>query len=299
MTVLLSSTRPRWCCGSRTGSGRARWAISRRCARRSPRSGRAAATCGSVWTATTRSRALGRQVDDMIVRLEREERMRRELFAAVSHDLRTPITSLGLLATAIDDSIGDEATRREYAARMNTHVGSSRALIDDLFDLTRLQAQELDVVDGAPRDRRAGPRRGGGDAPGRRRRSGGGARRRSTAPLARSHGNREQLRRVLFNLIQNAIHHTPPGRQRHRPRRGRRRRRGDRGRRHRRRHRRRAARARLRAVLPRRRRPPAHPAPASGWRSRARSSRPTAARSGSRTRRRHARALPSPGFGEL
>ncbi len=25
-----------------------------------------------------------------------------------------------------------------------------------------------------------------------------------------SHGNREQLSRVLFNLIQNAIHHTPP-----------------------------------------------------------------------------------------
>ena len=42
--------------------------------------------------------------------------MRRELFAAVSHDLRTPITALGLLATAIDDSIVDEAKRREYAA---------------------------------------------------------------------------------------------------------------------------------------------------------------------------------------
>ena len=80
----------------------------------------------------------------MIVRLDREERMRRELFAAVSHDLRTPITALGLLATAIDDSIVDEAKRREYARRMNTHVRQVAALIDDLFDLTRLQAQELE-----------------------------------------------------------------------------------------------------------------------------------------------------------
>ena len=92
---------------------------------------------------------LGRQVDDMIVRLDREERMRRELFAAVSHDLRTPITALGLLATAIDDEVVEDAKRREYAARMNTHVRALGALIDDLFDLTRLEAQELAVDDGA------------------------------------------------------------------------------------------------------------------------------------------------------
>ena len=69
---------------------------------------------------------VGRDVDAMIVRLEREERMRRELFAAVSHDLRTPITALGLLATAIDDEVVEDAKRREYAARMNTHVGRWR-----------------------------------------------------------------------------------------------------------------------------------------------------------------------------
>ena len=67
--------------------------------------------------------------------------MRRELFAAVSHDLRTPITALGLLATAIDDEVVEDAKRREYAARMNTHVRALGALIDDLFDLTRLEAQ--------------------------------------------------------------------------------------------------------------------------------------------------------------
>ena len=45
----------------------------------------------------------------MIERLDREERARRMLFAAVSHDLRTPITALGLLATAIDDEVVDVA----------------------------------------------------------------------------------------------------------------------------------------------------------------------------------------------
>ncbi len=152
---------------------------------------------------------LGRQVDEMIVRLDREERMRRELFAAVSHDLRTPITALGLLATAIDDSIVDEAKRREYAGRMHTHVRQVGALIDDLFDLTRLEAQELewtterlevrdlvnDVVDAMR------PAADAGSVAVRAHLNG---------SVGCSRGNREQLSRVLFNLIQNAIHHTPP-----------------------------------------------------------------------------------------
>jgi signal transduction histidine kinase len=152
---------------------------------------------------------LGRQVDEMIARLDREERVRRELFAAVSHDLRTPITSLQLLATAIDDSVVDEAKRREYAARMNAHVRALSALIDDLFDLTRLQAQELEwttealAVDELVRDAVDAMRPAADAKPVLMRAE-------VRAPLGRPQGNREQLRRVLFNLIQNAIHHTPP-----------------------------------------------------------------------------------------
>ncbi|MDA0174500.1 HAMP domain-containing histidine kinase [Solirubrobacter taibaiensis] len=152
---------------------------------------------------------LGRQVDAMIVRLDREERMRRELFAAVSHDLRTPITALGLLATAIDDSIVDEDKRREYAGRMNTHVRQVGALIDDLFDLTRLEAQELewtterlevrDLVHDVVEAMR--PAADAGSVAVRAHLNG---------SVGCSRGNREQLSRVLFNLIQNAIHHTPP-----------------------------------------------------------------------------------------
>jgi signal transduction histidine kinase len=145
----------------------------------------------------------------MIVRLEREERMRRELFAAVSHDLRTPITSLGLLAAAIDDSVVDDAKRREYPRRMNTHVHQVAALIDDLFDLTRLEAKELHwttervEVHALVRDA-VDAMRPAADADSVVMRAD------LNGSVAYSHGNREQLSRVLFNLIQNAIHHTPP-----------------------------------------------------------------------------------------
>jgi signal transduction histidine kinase len=152
---------------------------------------------------------VGRDVDAMIERLDREENMRRELFAAVSHDLRTPITALSLLATAIDDEVVEDAKRREYAARMNTHVRALGALIDDLFDLTRLEAQELqwtmervcmdELVHDAVEAMR--PTADAGSVA---------VRAELRAPLAPSNGNLEQLQRVLFNLIQNAIRHTPP-----------------------------------------------------------------------------------------
>ena len=120
---------------------------------------------------------------------------------------RSPRCSL--LATAIDDEVVEDAKRREYAARMNTHVRALGALIDDLFDLTRLEAKELAWTMERVRARRARARRGGGDAAVRRRRRRRRARR-AGSPLTPSQGNHEQLQRVLFNLIQNAIHHTPP-----------------------------------------------------------------------------------------
>ena len=152
---------------------------------------------------------LGRDVDAMIARLERSERARRELFAAVSHDLRTPITALGLLATAIDDEVVEDAKRREYAARMNTHVRALAALIDDLFDLTRLETQELEwtmehvAVEDLVHDA-VEAMRPAADA------EYVAVRAELLAPVGASRGNHEQLQRVMFNLIQNAIRHTPP-----------------------------------------------------------------------------------------
>ncbi|HET6550226.1 MAG TPA: HAMP domain-containing sensor histidine kinase, partial [Solirubrobacter sp.] len=152
---------------------------------------------------------LGRDVDAMIARLDREERARRTMFAAVSHDLRTPITALGLLAAAIDDEVVEPTRRREYAARINTHVAALAALIDDLFELTRLQSEELtwtmervrmdELLHAAVEAMR--PQANAGAVL---------VRAELQTPLNAPRGNPEQLQRVLFNLIQNAIRHTPP-----------------------------------------------------------------------------------------
>jgi signal transduction histidine kinase len=136
------------------------------------------------------------------------ERMRRELIAAVSHDLRTPITSLRLLTDAIADDVVDEETRRAYLAQMGTHVNALSALIDDLFELSRLEAGEiawsleqvrLDELVGETVD----AMRVQADARHVR------VRTELPAELRPARGDPEKLQRVLFNLIQNAIRHTP------------------------------------------------------------------------------------------
>jgi signal transduction histidine kinase len=159
--------------------------------------------------------ALARSADAMAEQLAAGERARdaaesarRELVAAVSHDLRTPIASLRLLVEAVDDEIVDEATRRRYLRTMQTHIQSLSAMIDDLFELSRIEAGDIDwsirevqlavLVDEAVDAMRPEAR----------------ARRvellseLDTGGLA-TRVDPERIQRVLFNLIRNAIRHTP------------------------------------------------------------------------------------------
>ncbi|WP_372790689.1 sensor histidine kinase [Paraconexibacter sp.] len=159
-------------------------------------------------TATDELARLGAEVDTMIDRIDREESARRALMAAVSHDLRTPITALQLIAEGLEDDIFEPERRREQLGRMTTHVRALSGLIDDLFELTRLQAGDIrwtaervaldelvqETVDAMRPQAEARMVAVRAELP-------------PTAATARA--NPEQLQRVLFNLIQNAIRHTP------------------------------------------------------------------------------------------
>lgn len=139
---------------------------------------------------------------------ERAEEMRRKLVADVSHDLRTPIASLRLLVEAVDEEVVDEQTRRRYLATMRTHIGSLSTMIDDLFELSRLEAGEIDwsmrqvelalLVDETVAAMRPEARARHVDLQAQL----------GDEPLS-AHADPERIQRVLFNLIRNAIHHTP------------------------------------------------------------------------------------------
>jgi signal transduction histidine kinase len=136
------------------------------------------------------------------------EATRRQLVAAVSHDLRTPIASLRLLVEAVDDEIVDEETRRRYLATMHTHIHSLSAMIDDLFELSRIEAGDIDwsmrQVELAPLvDETIEAMRPEAGAKGVQIRS-----QLGQEPLP-ARADPEKIQRVLFNLIRNAIRHTP------------------------------------------------------------------------------------------
>jgi signal transduction histidine kinase len=136
------------------------------------------------------------------------EQARRGLVAAVSHDLRTPLTSLRLLADAVEDELVDPDTRRRYLEQMSVHIRSLSALIEDLFELSRLEAGDIqwslqrvrldelvgETVEAMRAQADAKRVLVQADVPG---------------DLAPARANPEKLQRVLFNLIQNAIRHTP------------------------------------------------------------------------------------------
>jgi signal transduction histidine kinase len=151
----------------------------------------------------------------LAVRIAMEERSRgeieearRQLVAAASHDLRTPLASLRLLVESIDDGVVTGETRDRYLGEIRTHVAVLSDLVDDLFELSRIEAGDIswtmrqvelgDLIDDTVAAMRA-PAEARGV--------------RIAAELPPGHvvaqANAEKVQRVLFNLIQNAIRHTP------------------------------------------------------------------------------------------
>ncbi|BEL06727.1 HAMP domain-containing sensor histidine kinase [Actinoplanes sichuanensis] len=72
---------------------------------------------------------------------------RRELVAWVSHDLRTPLAGLRAMAEALEDGIiADQATVDEYHRRIRVETDRMTQLVDDLFELSRINAGALRLM---------------------------------------------------------------------------------------------------------------------------------------------------------
>jgi len=129
---------------------------------------------------------------------------RRELVAWASHDLRTPLASMQAMIEAIEDGL---AAPEDYLPTLREQVRTLSLLVDDLFELARIDAGALtlelqqlpvaDLVDSTIRLLRP-------EADARHVDLVAHTDEDATARVAP-----EKIERVLFNLVTNALRHTP------------------------------------------------------------------------------------------
>jgi len=154
---------------------------------------------------STELAATRRRLEQSRQRELRLEEARRELVSWVSHDLRTPLAGLRAMAEALEDGLAADPVR--YHRQIRAEVDRLAAMVDDLFELSRIHAGVLklnpttlalgdlvsEAIAGADPVAQARRVRLGGDVD---------AGLEVTADPA-------GLSRVLSNLLMNAIRHTP------------------------------------------------------------------------------------------
>ncbi|NDL58135.1 sensor histidine kinase [Phytoactinopolyspora mesophila] len=139
----------------------------------------------------------------------RIDEVRRDFVANVSHELKTPVGALMLLAEAVQDASDDPEAVQRFAARMQREGTRLSRLVEEIIDLSRLQYDdpvdspepvEIDNVVAAAIDRCRV------DAENRHVRLTAGG----TADL-QVLGNEKQLVIAVGNLVENAVSYSPEG----------------------------------------------------------------------------------------
>jgi two-component system sensor histidine kinase SenX3 len=72
----------------------------------------------------------------------RLDEVRRDFVANISHELKTPIAAVGLLAEALDQAADEPVQVRRFANRLTTESGRLTRLTQEIIELSRLQAQD-------------------------------------------------------------------------------------------------------------------------------------------------------------
>jgi two-component system sensor histidine kinase SenX3 len=144
-----------------------------------------------------------------VTETRRLEAVRRDFVANVSHELKTPVGALGLLAEALQDASDDPAAVRRFAGRAQHEAQRLGRLVQELIDLSRLQGAEampdpeqvsVDAVIAEAFDRT----RTTATAKGIRLVTSG-------DPGIRLTGNERQLVTALVNLLDNAVSYSGEG----------------------------------------------------------------------------------------
>jgi len=139
----------------------------------------------------------------------RLEVLRRDFVANASHELKTPVAAIRVLAESLDDALDDEDpdTARRFVGRIGEEAERLGRLVKDLLDLSKVErgtlaVEPVDMValvkDVSGRSARQAAERGLDLRTG-------------LQPGVSMRGDRAQLALLVSNLVDNAIQYTQPG----------------------------------------------------------------------------------------
>jgi signal transduction histidine kinase len=154
---------------------------------------------------------LARAFNEMAKKLNAILENQRAFVANASHELRTPLTSVKLRIEALrDGAMQDPEVGSKFMAEIESEVDRLGKMVNDLLDLSRIEADlesharaDVDLVQLAQEARDAFSVRAGHAAVS--------VAVESPPPPITVKGNESQLRRLIDNLLDNAIKYTPGG----------------------------------------------------------------------------------------
>lgn len=163
----------------------------------------------------TLARSLNGMADSIagaMTELGRRDKLRRELIASVSHDLRGPVGVMTSYLELVERSVAKKDIDKLHAhvQTMGNSLGSLRRLLEELFDLAKLEAKEIkptyepfsaeQLIDDVALSYTALARARGIEL-----------RSEAEPDLPTASGDIALLGRVITNLVENALRHTPRG----------------------------------------------------------------------------------------
>lgn len=143
-----------------------------------------------------------------LTQLRRLEDVRRDFVANVSHELKTPLTSIrGYVETLLSDELS-AAMQRQFLVVVQKNAERLHRIVEDLLDLSRLesggwrpQLRDVDPLDVARETWTACAEQGAAKS----------LTFQAAGDSLTARADPAGLRQVLSNLYDNAIRHTPPG----------------------------------------------------------------------------------------
>jgi signal transduction histidine kinase len=155
-------------------------------------------------------RRLGRAFNEMAREVSRSHHTLRDFLANVSHELKTPLTSIhGFSQAMVDGSLTSPDDFTEAGRIINDEAVRMRGLVDDLLYLSQVDSGEFRIQadDMAPNELLQATR----ERFARRAQQSGVALRVQSQPTPRIHADGRRLEQALANIVDNAVRHTPSG----------------------------------------------------------------------------------------